>query len=316
MANKKKLSLIIPVYNETKILRYFVTHLISVIKKTKQIKNSKYQFEIIIINDGSEDETIDTLNKLADENKKIKYINLSKNFGKEAALTAGIDFCNGDIAIPIDVDFQDDPSIIGKLIEKYEEGYDVVLAKREIRNDNFFKKNFAKLFYILFNLLSDQKIPNNVGDFRLISKKAINTIKLYREKNRFMKGIFAHIGFKTATISFNRGERKIDQPKQSIRKLISLAFNAIINFSTAPLKFIFFLGIILSTSAFGFGIFIILKKMIYNIDTPGFTSIMCVIILLGGNQILSIGIIGLYQSKMYLEIKNRPIYIISETKGF
>lgn len=316
MANKKKLSLIIPVYNETKILKYFVTHLITVIKKTKQIKNSKYQFEIIIINDGSEDETIDTLNKLSDENKKIKYINLSKNFGKEAALTAGIDFCKGDIAIPIDVDFQDDPSIIGKLIEKYEEGYDVVLAKREIRNDNFFKKNFAKLFYVLFNLLSDQKIPNNVGDFRLISKKAINTIKLYREKNRFMKGIFAHIGFKTATVSFNRGERKIDQPKQSIRKLISLAFNAIINFSTAPLKFIFFLGIILSTSAFVFGIFIILKKIIYNIDTPGFTSIMCVIILLGGNQILSIGIIGLYQSKMYLEIKNRPIYIISDTKGF
>jgi glycosyltransferase involved in cell wall biosynthesis len=185
MANKKKLSLIIPVYNETKILRYFVTHLISVIKKTRQIKNSKYQFEIIIINDGSEDETIDILNKLPDENKKIKYINLSKNFGKEAALTAGIDFCNGDIAIPIDVDFQDDPSIIGKLIEKWNKGLDVVLLRRKNSKTNFFLESIKIFFYKIINLLSEIKLLEKTT--RLFSIISLYLIFLFRILNRMIK---------------------------------------------------------------------------------------------------------------------------------
>jgi len=317
MPNKKKLlSFIIPVYNEEKILRNFIFYLIKTVEKSRYIIKSIYDFEIIIVNDGSHDETSQIVKKFTKEYKKIKFINLSKNFGKEAALTAGIDFCKGDIAIPIDVDFQDDPLIINNLIEKHEEGYDVVLAQRKIRKDSFIKKVFSNLFYFLFNLISDQKIPNDVGDFRLISKKVINAIKLYREKNRFMKGIFANVGFRTAAVAFNRNERKIDLPKQSIKKLLSLAFDAIINFSTTPLKFIFFLGVFISASSFLFGLFIVIKKIFYNIDTPGFSTVICILTLLGGVQILSIGIIGLYISKIYMEIKNRPIYIISESKGF
>ena len=311
---KKLLSLIIPVYNEENSIYEFISYLVNKFDKSEILL--KFKIEIIVIDDGSNDNTKKILYDLKKKYYEIKIIIFSKNFGKEAALTAGIDLCSGDIVVPIDVDFQDDPDIIFDLVKKYEDGFDMVLAQRIVRNEFLIKKILSNFFYILFNLLSDQKIPNNVGDFRLISKKVINSIKLYREKNRFMKGIFSNVGFKTTTVPYIRNERKIGTPKQSFKKLFQLGFDAILNYSTVPLKIIFILGIIISAMSFSFGIYIGFKKILYNIDTPGWTTIICTLTFLSGIQMLSIGVIGMYISKIYLESKNRPIYIISEKNGF
>ena len=204
---KKLLSLIIPVYNEENSIYEFISYLVNKFDKSEILL--KFKIEIIVIDDGSNDNTKKILYDLKKKYYEIKIIIFSKNFGKEAALTAGIDLCSGDIVVPIDVDFQDDPDIIFDLVKKYEDGFDMVLAQRIVRNEFLIKKILSNFFYILFNLLSDQKIPNNVGDFRLISKKVINSIKLYREKNRFMKGIHldAFFHFKCSSKSWNSCSR-------------------------------------------------------------------------------------------------------------
>lgn len=299
------ISVICPCYNEEKNLEQFYKSL----KKVLIEINKSY--EILFINDGSSDESLNILKKLKLENSSIRIINLSRNFGKEAALTAGLDRALGEAIIPIDTDFQDPPYLITKFIQKWEEGYNVVLAKRIDRSsDTIFKSLSAKLFYKFHNKISDINVPEDVGDYRLISRKVLNAIKLLPENQRFMKGIFSWVGFKTTTIEYKRESRHAGKSTFNVWKLWNLALEAITSFSTVPLKVWTYIGFFISFLSLSYGLFIITRTLIFGIDVPGYASLIVVILFLGGIQLIGIGVLGEYIGRIYLESKNRPVYIV------
>jgi len=299
------MSVICPCYNEEKNLHQFYKSLKKVLIETNK------SYEILFINDGSSDESLNILRKLKLENSSIRIINLSRNFGKEAALTAGLDKALGQAIIPIDVDFQDPPYLITKFIQKWEEGYNVVLAKRIDRsNDTIFKSLSAKLFYKFHNKISDINVPEDVGDYRLISREVLNAIKLLPENQRFMKGIFSWVGFKTTTIEYKREIRHAGKSTFNTWKLWNLALEAITSFSTVPLKVWTYIGFFISFLSLSYGLFIITRTLIFGIDVPGYASLIVVILFLGGIQLIGIGVLGEYIGRIYLESKNRPVYIV------
>ncbi|TLP39658.1 glycosyltransferase family 2 protein [Arcobacter arenosus] len=299
------ISVICPCYNEGKNLEQFYKSLKKVLIETNK------SYEILFINDGSSDESLNILKKLKLENSSIRIINLSRNFGKEAALTAGLDKALGEAIIPIDVDFQDPPYLITKFIQKWEEGYSVVLAKRIDRSsDTIFKSLSAKLFYKFHNKISDINVPEDVGDYRLISREVLNAIKLLPENQRFMKGIFSWVGFKTTTIEYKRESRHAGKSTFNVWKLWNLALEAITSFSTVPLRVWTYIGFFISFLSLSYGLFIITRTLIFGIDVPGYASLIVVILFLGGIQLIGIGVLGEYIGRIYLESKNRPVYII------
>ncbi len=299
------ISIVCPCYNEEDVIDIFFEKINELIKKTT------LNYELIFVNDGSRDKTLQKLLDLKKSNKQIKIINLSRNFGKEAALTAGFDKALGDAIIPIDADLQDPPELICKLLDKWQEGYDVVLAKRTDRSsDSFFKSFSAKLFYRFNNKISDIKIPEDVGDFRLISKKVLEALKRLPENQRFMKGLFAWVGFKTTTVTYKREERKEGKSKFNIWKLWNFALDGITSFSTLPLRAWLYLGTTISFLSLIYGSLIVIKTLFLGIDVPGYASIITAILFLGGVQLIGIGVLGEYIGRIYLESKNRPIYII------
>ncbi len=299
------ISIVCPCYNEEDVIDIFFEKINELIKKTT------LNYELIFVNDGSRDKTLQKLLDLKKSNKQIKIINLSRNFGKEAALTAGFDKALGDAIIPIDADLQDPPELIFKLLDKWQEGYDVVLAKRTDRSsDSFFKSFSAKLFYRFNNKISDIKIPEDVGDFRLISKKVLEALKRLPENQRFMKGLFAWVGFKTTTVTYKREERKEGKSKFNIWKLWNFALDGITSFSTLPLRAWLYLGTTISFLSLIYGSLIVIKTLFLGIDVPGYASIITAILFLGGVQLIGIGVLGEYIGRIYLESKNRPIYII------
>ncbi len=302
-----KMSLVIPCHNEFHSIEEVYLELTNIIKGLSNF------YEIIFVNDGSEDNTLEALMGLYDKDKNIKVINLTRNFGKEAALTCGLDHTSGDIIIPMDADFQDPPELIPQMISLWQDGYDVVLAKRNNREgETFIKKLTAKAFYKLFTKLSKTPLPENTGDFRLMDKKVVEKIRLLREKNRFMKGIFSWVGFKTATITFDRPKRKHGQTSWNYRKLLDFALDGIFSFSTIPLKIWLYIGVMISLISLSYAVFLILRTIFYGTDLPGYASIMVAILFMGGVQLVSLGIIGEYIGRIYKETKNRPIYLISE----
>ncbi len=241
----------------------------------------------------------------------MRIIHLSRNFGKEAALTAGLDCAKGDVIIPIDADLQDPPELIEQFIAKWKEGYDVVLAKRiDRKSDSLAKRYTANLFYKFHNTISPTNIPDNVGDYRLISKKVLKAIQRLPENQRFMKGIFAWVGFKTTTIEYVRESRKAGQTSFGAWKLWNFALEGITSFSTVPLRIWFYVGIGISFLSLLFGSIIILKTLLYGIDLPGYASLLTTMLFLGGIQLMGIGILGEYIGRLYQESKRRPIYII------
>lgn len=299
------LSLICPCYNEQEVVISFITKLDTILKETR------LSYEIIIVNDGSIDSTFEKIIELKNIFINIRILNLSRNFGKEAALTAGLDKSLGDIIIPIDVDFQDPPELIPKLIKKYHEGYDIVLAKREDRtNDHFLKSFSAKYFYKLHNKISDVEIPDNVGDFRLISKRVLEALKKLPENQRFMKGIFAWVGYKTATITYKREKREAGSSNFNGWKLWNFAIDGITSFSTLPLRIWLYIGVFISILSFLYGSIIVIKTLFFGIDVPGYASILASILFLGGIQLIGIGVLGEYIGRIYIESKKRPIYVI------
>lgn len=301
------LSIIVPVYNEEGVSAHFIKVIDKVMIKINKL------YEIIFINDGSKDNTLNELLVLKNEYKNIKIINLSRNFGKEAAMTAGFDYADGEVIIPMDVDLQDPPELIEELIKKWEEGYDVVLAKRSDRtSDSFFKRFTANAFYKFHNKISHIKIPENVGDYRLFSRKVLQAIQLLPENQRFMKGIFAWVGFKATTIEYARIERIAGKTSFNSWKLWNFAIEGITSFSTLPLRVWFYIGLIISTLSVIFGFFILIKTLLYGIDLPGYASMMITILFLGGIQLVGIGVLGEYIGRIYVESKNRPIYIIDK----
>jgi len=304
------LSIIVPVYNEELSIVPFWEALQPVLSLTDM------SFEIVFIDDGSTDTTAQMVRKLSLNQKEVRLIELAKNYGKEAAMTAGMDHSRGDILIPMDVDLQDPPDLIPLMIEKWREGYEVVLAKRKTRSgDGLLKRISASLFYSLLSALSQTTIPKNVGDYRLMDQSVVEALKEYREKNRFMKGIYADVGFSTTTIEYDRAPRLKGETKWNYFKLFRFAFQGIFAFSNFPLRLITGLGFLVSSGAIAYGIWVIIKTLHYGERVPGYPTMMVVMLFLGGIQLLSLGVIGEYIGMIFKEVKARPIYLIKRKRS-
>ena len=304
---KPKIAVIIPCYNEEDNVKAVYDRLTEVLNYTN------YQYDLIFIDDGSKDNTLNELLKLYEKDPKVKIIDFSRNFGKEIALSAGLDYADADAVIPFDADLQHPPEVILDLLSKFEEGYDVVNAVRsKCDKESFLKKFTSKAFYKIINKLSDIDIPQNVGDFRLISKDALNAVKQIRERKRFMKGIFAWVGFKTTSVYYERAPRYSGKTKWNYFKLINLAIEGITSFSIAPLRLASLLGLFVSFVAFLYAMWIIIQKLVYGNPAKGYPSIMVAILFLAGVQLITIGIIGEYIGRIYEEVKQRPLYIVKK----
>ncbi len=305
-----KLSLVVPVFNEEDTIELF--H--SAVRSHPIL--GPLNIEMVFINDGSTDKSELIVRQLIDHDEHIVLINLSRNFGKEPALFAGIVQASGDAIIPIDVDLQDPIDIIPLMIEQWQAGHDVVLAKRSDRSsDGLFKRKTAEMFYKLHNHISDVSIPGNVGDFRLMDKKVVHELKKLPENQLFMKGLFSWIGFETTTIEYQRQQRIAGKSKFNGWKLWNFALEGITSFSTVPLRIWTYLGILVSLISFIYAAVHIIDKLIYGNPVAGYTSLISVMLLLGGIQLIGIGVIGEYIGRIYQESKNRPKYIIKNTLG-
>ncbi len=303
-----KLSIVTPFYHEEEGIEEYFNTVIPILESM-----SLRDYEIICIDDGSlKDRTFELLKSQREQNQRIKIVKFSRNFGKELALTAGLDYATGDVVIPIDADLQDPPALFPQMIAKYLEGYDVVLMKRQTRDEGWRKNLTAKLFYRLINRLTNSQIPENIGDFRLMDRRVVDVIKELRERNRFMKGLLSWGGFHTTTLLFDRPEREMGVPKQNYQKLFSLAFDGIFSFSSLPLRIWTFLGVLISLFAFLFGIWVVIKKLIYGDPVQGYSSLMTIILFFNGLVMLSVGMLGEYISRIFDEVKNRPLYVVSE----
>jgi glycosyltransferase involved in cell wall biosynthesis len=308
---QKKISIVVPFYNEGEGVDLFYTALNPIFDMVSEI-----DFEVICIDDGSSDDTLKKLISVTEKDPRFHVIELSRNFGKEAALTAGIDAATGDAVIPIDADLQDPPKLIPEMIHEWSKGAEIVLARRVDRNsDSLLKRKTAEIFYKLHNNLSTIQIPENVGDFRLMDRVAIDALKLLPEHHRFMKGLFAWVGFKTVTLDYVRDHRVAGITKFSGWKLWNLAIEGITGFSSAPLKMWSYIGGIGAIVTFFYAILIISKTLIYGIDIPGYASLLVLILFFGSFQLIGIGMLGEYIGRIYMEAKNRPLYIIRKHYG-
>jgi polyisoprenyl-phosphate glycosyltransferase len=305
---KKLISIVTPFYNEEETVEAFLNSIKHVVETIHNM-----EFEIVCVNDGSCDQTLEKLLAATRYNIKIIILDLSRNFGKEAALTAGIEEAQGDAVIPIDADLQDPPELIPVLIEYWQNGYEVVLAKRSDRStDSFLKRKTAELFYRLHNKMAESPIPENVGDFRLMDRCVVEAFKRLPEKRRFMKGLFAWLGFKTAMVQYVRQPRMTGKTKFSGWKLWNFALEGITSFSTAPLRIWTYVGFMVSAFSFAYSLFIIARTLIGGVDVPGYASLLTAMLFLGGVQLIGIGILGEYIGRIYIEAKNRPTYIVRQ----
>jgi len=305
--NYPTLSIICPTHNESPNIFPFLKKLLPVLQKIGE------SYEIIFINDGSTDNTLVKLLEAKKEFAYIRIINLSRNFGKEAALTAGIDHARGQAVIPIDADLQHPPELIEEMVKKWKEGYDVVAAKRLSRTgEHPLKKLSARLFYNLHNKISDIDIPADIGDFRLMSRKVVEALKLLPENQRFMKGIFAWVGFKTAVVEYYQEERYAGTSSFNAWKLWNFALDGITSFSTVPLRVWFYIGLVISGLSFLLGIYIVMEVVFQGISVPGYASTILMVLFLGGIQLIGIGILGEYIGRIFKEVKRRPTYIVED----
>ncbi|MBN2808378.1 MAG: glycosyltransferase family 2 protein [Deltaproteobacteria bacterium] len=305
-----KISLVVPVYNEQDTIPVFF----------EAVKNNRlfceYEIEIIFINDGSTDNTAEFAAKLALANPLVSVINFSRNFGKEAALLAGLEYATGDAVIPIDVDLQDPIEVIPLLIEKWGQGADIVLAKRSDRScDSYLKRRSAEMFYKVNNYLSDFKIEENVGDFRLMSRQVVEAIKMLPERKLFMKGLLSWVGFKTDIVEYTRAKRIAGTTKFNTWKLWNFAIEGITSFSTLPLRIWTYIGCVIAIISLFYSLWMVADKLIWGNPVPGYPSLITAILFLGGIQLIGIGVIGEYIGRIYMETKARPRYIIKSITG-
>lgn len=272
-----------------------------------------YDWEILFVNDGSKDDTLNIIRKMRLTDKRISYVNLSRNFGKENAMLAGFDYATGDAVIIMDADLQDPPSLIPKMIELWEEGYQDIYAKRADRGkESWFRKKCSLLFYRILDSTTKFDILQNVGDFRLLDRRCVNALKKLRENERYSKGLFCWIGYKKKEIVFNRGDRVAGESSWNFWGLMNLAIEGITSFTTVPLRFATITGFIIAFISFLYGLYFISKTLIFGEPVQGFTTTIVVVLFLGGIQLLAIGILGEYIGRIFTESKNRPVYIASE----
>lgn len=306
-----RISVVVPLYNEQENIDALFRRLLAVLEAL----NTSY--DVICVNDGSRDNTLKNLVEYHQLYPQIKVVNLSRNFGKDTAMSAGIDYSQGMAVIPIDADLQDPPELIAEMIEKWHEGYDVVYASRRVRiGESWFKRFTAEGFYQVINKLSRVSIPPNTGDFRLIDRRVVESIKKMPERQRFMKGIFAWVGYKQTSILFDREPRYQGQTKWNYWKLWNFAIDGITSFSFLPLKVWTYVGLIIALVSLVYASFLILRTIIFGIDVPGYASLMVAVLFLGGIQLLTLGIIGEYIGRVYEEVKGRPLYLVRDCYGF
>jgi glycosyltransferase involved in cell wall biosynthesis len=299
------LSLVVPVFNEEESIDLFLDTVLPLMER------DGFRFEIVFVNDGSRDNTLAHLLDRGALDRRLRIVNLSRNFGKEAALTAGIDHARGDVIVPMDIDLQDPPELIEPFMARWREGYDIVYGVRTQRAwDTAAKRLSANWFYRVFNSLSPVRIPENVGDFRLVDRRAVDVLRQLPERNRFMKGLFAWVGFNSIGVPYERPQRAAGSSKFNLWRLWNFALDGVVSFSTAPLRAWFYVGVVIAAVAVLYALFIVTRVLIFGIDTPGYASLLIAVLLMGAIQLLSLGIIGEYLGRLFLEVKGRPIYVV------
>jgi glycosyltransferase involved in cell wall biosynthesis len=308
MTRHKKISILIPAYNEQEVLAHLYERLNKLAGET-----SDYDFEFLFVNDGSRDRTLEMIKKYAEMDHRVAYVNLSRNFGKETAMLAGIDHVTGDATVIIDADLQDPPELIPEMLKYWEEGYDDVYAKRRSRaGESWFKKATSELFYKILQKSTNIPIQQDTGDFRLLDKRCIEALRQFRESDRYTKGMFSWIGYKKKEILYDRDPRAAGETKWNYAKLTNFAIDGITSFTIAPLRISSILGILVSIAAFIYIIYLVIRTIAFGTDLAGYPSMMAVILFLGGVQLLSLGVIGEYVGRIFNETKNRPLYFVEE----
>jgi polyisoprenyl-phosphate glycosyltransferase len=305
-----EVSIIVPIHNEAASIDAFFAQLLPVLERLGTT------WEIICINDGSTDATLDSLIEFHRRTPAIKVISLSRNFGKDVALSAGFDFAIGAAVIPIDADLQDPPELIVPMVAKWREGFDIVFATRKRREgDSWLKRTTARYFYEIFDRITDVPVPHDTGDYRLIDRRVVDVLVRLPERTRFMKGLFAWVGFRQTAVTFDRQPRHAGDTKWNYWRLWNFALDAITSFSSLPLKIWSYIGVAISLFAFLFALFLAALKIIRGINLPGYASLMVAVLFFGGVQLISLGIIGEYLARMYSEVKGRPLYLVRDTWG-
>ena len=299
------ISVVVPFYNEEAVIDQFLLQVTAVLEETGA------RWELSCIDDGSRDETLAGLLAGARANPAIKVLQLSRNFGKEAALTAGLEESVGDVVVLMDADLQDPPVLIHQMLDKWRGGYDVVYGVRQSRDSDSLGKRFsAGAFYRVFNKLTPNPVPTDAGDFRLMDRRVVDRVRELPERTRFMKGLFAWVGFKSTAVAYDRPARGGGQSAWSYWKLWNYALDGVTSFSTMPLRVWTYVGLTVSFLSFLYASFLIIRTLFFGVDLPGYASLMVVILFLGGIQLISLGVIGEYLGRVFLEVKQRPVYLI------
>lgn len=305
------ISIVAPMYNEEENLDAFFSRVTGV------VSGLTGRYEIVCVNDGSNDGTLGRLVNYHRINPCIKIVNLSRNFGKEMALSAGLEYATGDVVIPIDSDLQDPPEIISQMVDKWKEGFDVVYATRRVRNgESFFKKFTAHMFYKVINAISEIPIPHNTGDYRLLDSRVVAALKSLPESGRFMKGLFSWVGFKQTSVLYDREPRFKGRTKWNYWKLWNFALDGLTSFSHLPIRIWFYVGMFLSSIALMYAAFLVLLVLIKGREVPGYASLMVVMLFLGGINMIGLGFLGEYMGRIFSEVKRRPLYLVSDLWGF
>lgn len=301
------LSVVVPCYNEEKVIEMTCDELL------KNLKKITDDFEIIFVNDGSSDKTIYILKALAESDGRIKYISFSRNFGKEAAMLAGLKFSSGEYTVIMDADLQHPPELIAEMLNYAQSGYDQVIARRNRKGDSAGNTFFAKMYYRIVNRLTDVELIDGVGDFRMLSRKAVDALLTLDEYNRFSKGLFSWIGFREKIINYENRQRAAGKTKWNFRALLRYGIDGVLSFNNKPLRYCFVLGAIAMGISFGYLVWLLLSIAFEGIDQPGYFTTIFTISLFGGIQLISIGVIGEYIGRIYYEVKHRPHFLVDET---
>lgn len=301
------LSIIIPAYNEQEVLGEFYARLTAV------LENAALEYELIFVNDGSRDGTLPLLEKMSESDSRVVVIDLSRNFGKEIAVSAGIDFARGDAVVIIDADLQDPPELIPELVKQWQNGYDNVYARRVSRDgESIIKKSTSYLFYRFIRSITNIDIPADTGDFRLLSRRAVDSLKQLPERNRFMKGLYAWIGYPAIAVEYRRDPRYAGETKWNYWKLWNFALEGITSFTEVPLKVASYVGGLIAFAAFCYGVYIIIDTILYGNPVAGYPSLIVTILFLGGIQLIFIGVLGEYLARAFSESKRRPLYFVNK----
>ncbi|MDP9413004.1 MAG: glycosyltransferase family 2 protein [Pseudomonadota bacterium] len=308
-----ELSIVVPVKDEEQAIAPFVARVSPILEGLLPDGS----WEILFVDDGSEDATLAAIHVAHNREGRVRALSLSRNFGKEAALSAGLDHAAGQAVVPMDVDLQDPPEVIGQMLEKWREGFEVVYGVRRNRStDSLPKRLTADLYYRAHNYLSDDKIPEHAGDFRLLDRSVVEVIRRMPERNRFMKGLFAWGGFRQTAVEYDRVPRQVGSTKFRYWKLWTLAIDGITSASTMPLRIWSYIGVVIALLALIYAIFLVIRTSLFGIDVPGYASLMVATLFFGGLQLISLGVLGEYVGRILIETKQRPIYVIREKLGF